>query len=90
VARTALPALLLASLLTFASPASLLPCPWQRLVYEDTEGDEVEDLACLLALVKQEHPEVTAVSSGAIASGTQLTVQLMKESSDSVWVCRHR
>ena len=50
-----------------------MPLPWppplQRLVYEDTEGDEVEDLACLLAYVKQRHPEVTAVSSGAIASG---------------------
>lgn len=41
----------------------------QRLVYEDTQGDEVEDLAALLAYIKQRHPEVTAVASGAIASG---------------------
>lgn len=38
-------------------------------MYEDTAGDEVEDLACLLAYVKKRHPEVDAVSSGAIASG---------------------
>lgn len=44
----------------------------QRLVYEDTQGDEVEDLAALLAYVRQQHPEVTAVASGAIASGGQL------------------
>ncbi|KAL4458652.1 hypothetical protein ABPG75_013517 [Micractinium tetrahymenae] len=45
----------------------------QRLVYEDTEGDEVEDLACVLAYVKERHPEVAAVSSGAIASDYQRT-----------------
>ncbi|PRW59519.1 diphthine--ammonia ligase isoform X1 [Chlorella sorokiniana] len=45
----------------------------QRLVYEDTQGDEVEDLAALLAYIKQQHPEVTAVASGAIASDYQRT-----------------
>ena len=51
-------------------PLPPAPCPrLQRLVYEDTEGDEVEDLYCLLAYIKQRHPDITAVSSGAIASG---------------------
>lgn len=56
---------------TAGSPdaCSSTPPLLQRLVYEDTEGDEVEDLACLLAYVRERHPEVTAVSSGAIASG---------------------
>ncbi|PSC71309.1 diphthine-ammonia ligase isoform X1 [Micractinium conductrix] len=45
----------------------------QRLVYEDTKGDEVEDLYCLLAFVLQRHPDVTAVASGAIASDYQRT-----------------
>lgn len=42
-------------------------------MYEDTEGDEVEDLAALLAFVQQRHPDVTAVASGAIASDYQRT-----------------
>ena len=45
----------------------------QRLVYEDTAGDEVEDLAALLAYIKSEIPDVGAVSSGAIASDYQRT-----------------
>lgn len=45
----------------------------QNLVYEDTDGDEVEDLAALLAYVKIQMPEVDAVSSGAIASDYQRT-----------------
>ena len=45
----------------------------QRLVYEDTTGDEVEDLYCLLAWVKERHPGVQAVASGAIASDYQRT-----------------
>ena len=45
----------------------------QRLVYEDTEGDEVEDLVALLAFVKMQIPGVQAVSSGAIASDYQRT-----------------
>ena len=31
----------------------------------------MEDLAALLAYIKQRHPEVTAVASGAIASGAR-------------------
>ena len=41
----------------------------QALVYEGTPGDEVEDLAALLAYVQAQHPGVEAVCSGAIASG---------------------
>ena len=42
-------------------------------MYEDTEGDEVEDLHSLLAFIKQQLPEVQAVASGAIASDYQRT-----------------
>ena len=42
-------------------------------MYEDTEGDEVEDLYSLLAFVKQQLPEVQAMASGAIASDYQRT-----------------
>eukprot|EP00887_Chlorella_sp_A99_P006590 scaffold3.g6590.t1 len=45
----------------------------QRLVYEDTAGDEVEDLHALLAYVQARHPGVQAVASGAIASDYQRT-----------------
>ena len=45
----------------------------QRLVYEDTVGDEVEDLAALLQYVKNTIPGVEAVASGAIASDYQRT-----------------
>ena len=43
----------------------------QRLAYAPTAGDEVEDLVALLREVQRRHPEVTAVSSGAIASDYQ-------------------
>lgn len=36
-----------------------------------TERDEVEDMLQLLAFAKREHPEIEAVSSGAIASDYQ-------------------
>jgi uncharacterized protein (TIGR00290 family) len=45
----------------------------QRLVYEDTTGDEVEDLAALLSYIKTVIPDIGAVSSGAIASDYQRT-----------------
>ena len=41
------------------------------MTYEETAGDEVEDLLALLAFAKQLHPEIEAVSSGAIASDYQ-------------------
>lgn len=43
----------------------------QGLGYEETLGDEVEDLFALLAFVKQRLPDVQAVASGAIASDYQ-------------------
>ncbi len=43
----------------------------QEMAYEETAGDEVEDLLALLAFAKQLHPEIEAVSSGAIASDYQ-------------------
>jgi diphthine-ammonia ligase len=42
-------------------------------VYQDTAGDEVEDLAALLAFVQAALPGVQAVSCGAIASDYQRT-----------------
>ena len=46
----------------------------QHLVYQDTQGDEVEDLAALLCYIKEHLPGgVEAVSSGAIASDYQRT-----------------
>uniref|UniRef100_A0A915PHZ2 Diphthine--ammonia ligase n=1 Tax=Setaria digitata TaxID=48799 RepID=A0A915PHZ2_9BILA len=39
--------------------------------YEETANDEVEDLYELLAFIKQKHPEIEAVSSGAILSSYQ-------------------
>ena len=45
----------------------------QGLVYEDTPGDEVEDLYCLLAAVQARLPGLQAVASGAIASDYQRT-----------------
>jgi diphthine-ammonia ligase len=41
------------------------------LQYTETNGDEVEDLFTLLAFVLSKHPDVQAVSSGAIASDYQ-------------------
>jgi len=45
----------------------------QDLYYKKAEGeaDEVEDLYNLLVEVKQQHPEVQAVASGAILSNYQ-------------------
>jgi len=43
----------------------------QGLAYSSTQGDEVEDLLCLLAYAKEKMPQVEAVSSGAIASSYQ-------------------
>lgn len=43
----------------------------QALSYEPAAGDEVEDLLSLLSNVKAAHPEVQAVSSGAILSDYQ-------------------
>ncbi|MED6148802.1 hypothetical protein PIB30_118274 [Stylosanthes scabra] len=43
----------------------------QELGYRTTQGDEVEDMFILLREVKKQIPEVTAVSSGAIASDYQ-------------------
>lgn len=45
----------------------------KSLVYKDTPGDEVEDLAALLSYIKQDIPSVEAVASGAIASDYQRT-----------------
>jgi uncharacterized protein (TIGR00290 family) len=45
----------------------------KTLVYHDTQGDEVEDLAALLSWVKTEIPDMQAVASGAIASDYQRT-----------------
>ncbi|KAL3998507.1 Diphthine--ammonia ligase [Acanthocheilonema viteae] len=39
--------------------------------YEEASNDEVEDLYALLAFVKQKHPDIEAVSSGAILSNYQ-------------------
>jgi diphthine-ammonia ligase len=43
----------------------------QALNYSKTENDETEDLFRLLAHVKRVHPEIQAVSSGAILSNYQ-------------------
>ncbi|KAG7895565.1 hypothetical protein KL925_000274 [Ogataea polymorpha] len=45
----------------------------QKLEYERTENDETEDLYELLKLVKEHHPDVEAVSVGAILSSYQRT-----------------
>ncbi|KAG7853250.1 hypothetical protein KL941_000300 [Ogataea angusta] len=44
-----------------------------RLEYEKTENDETEDLYELLKLVREHHPDVEAVSVGAILSSYQRT-----------------
>ncbi|XP_018493054.1 diphthine--ammonia ligase isoform X2 [Raphanus sativus] len=43
----------------------------QKLSYQMTQGDEVEDMFVLLSEVKRQIPSITAVSSGAIASDYQ-------------------
>ncbi|MED6161375.1 hypothetical protein PIB30_060188 [Stylosanthes scabra] len=43
----------------------------QELGYRTTQGDEVEDMFILLREVKKQMPEVTAVSSGVVASDYQ-------------------
>ena len=45
----------------------------QELEYTPTAGDEVEDLFALLHYVKQQHPGVNAVATGAILSNYQRT-----------------
>jgi diphthine-ammonia ligase len=45
----------------------------QKLNYEPSEEDEVEDLYMLLVEVKRRHPEVQAISCGAIISNYQRT-----------------
>jgi diphthamide synthase (EF-2-diphthine--ammonia ligase) len=57
--------------------------------YMQTEGDEVEDLFCLLAYVKECIPGVTAVCSGAIASDYQrLRVRQHTGLPDCAQACR--
>lgn len=46
-------------------------CRHQKLSYQMTQGDEVEDMFVLLSEVKRQIPSITAVSSGAIASDYQ-------------------
>ena len=46
-------------------------CRHQKLSYQTTPGDEVEDMFVLLNEVKKQIPSVKAVSSGAIASDYQ-------------------
>uniref|UniRef100_A0A5S6PJC7 Diphthine--ammonia ligase n=1 Tax=Brugia malayi TaxID=6279 RepID=A0A5S6PJC7_BRUMA len=41
------------------------------IFYEEENNDEVEDLYELLAFIKQKHPDIEAVSSGAILSSYQ-------------------
>lgn len=49
-------------------------CRTNDLVYGDARtGDEVEDMAALLGYVCAQHPDVQAVTSGAIASDYQRT-----------------
>eukprot|EP00884_Botryococcus_braunii_P013385 jgi/Botrbrau1/22047/Bobra.0024s0058.1 len=43
----------------------------QGILYESTEGDEVEDLMQLLAFARSQIPDLQAVSTGAIASDYQ-------------------
>ena len=45
----------------------------QDLEYTTTQGDEVEELLALLQFIKQQHPEVNAVATGAILSNYQRT-----------------
>ncbi|ODV97959.1 hypothetical protein PACTADRAFT_53102 [Pachysolen tannophilus NRRL Y-2460] len=45
----------------------------QALEYSKTENDEIEDLFKLLSLVKSRHPDLEAVSVGAILSSYQRT-----------------
>lgn len=46
-------------------------CLLQALVYNTTNGDEVEDLLALLTYAMQKMPQLQAVSCGAIASNYQ-------------------
>lgn len=43
----------------------------KTMLYDKTEGDEVEDLFELIKLAKEKHPEINAVASGAIFSDYQ-------------------
>ena len=56
------------------SPGLSLSClhgAVQALTYQETENDEVEDMLQLIAHAQKRHPELQAVSSGAIASDYQ-------------------
>jgi len=56
----------------------------QGLGYEQTAGDEVEDLFALLAFVKERLPGVEAAATGAIASDYQrLRVEHVRSVTDS-------
>ncbi len=56
----------------------------QDLGYEQTAGDEVEDLFALLAFVKERLPGVEAAATGAIASDYQrLRVEHVRLVTDS-------
>jgi diphthine-ammonia ligase len=46
-------------------------CKKDSMVYQETKGDEVEDLFELLKEVKEKIPEIEGVSSGAILSNYQ-------------------
>ena len=52
-------------------PFTLHAAAAQGLSYRETEGDEVEDMLQLIAHVQRRHPQLQAVSSGAIASDYQ-------------------
>ena len=45
----------------------------QELEYTTTDGDEVEDLFALLQFIKEQHPQIDAVATGAILSNYQRT-----------------
>ncbi|KAL0717698.1 hypothetical protein Bca4012_067020 [Brassica carinata] len=58
----------------------------QKLSYQMTPEDEVEDMFVLLSEVKRQIPSITAVSSGAIASDYQrLRVESICSRLDSKW-----
>ncbi len=55
----------------------------QALSYKVTESDEVEDMLQLIAHAQKRHPDLQAVSSGAIASDYQrLRVEHVRSHAD--------
>lgn len=54
------------------------PAPVQQLVYEEAEGDEVEDLYALLAFVKQRMPDVQVCGCGALLARSRLLCLLRR------------